>query len=192
VRRSSRRDQSKARALEPRTIGDYFRRVSNVAPSSENLTWRSPKLRLRVLVTAFGAAFAIYCFFTWVLWPVKVSGESMMPNFRDGSRHFINKLAYISSDPQRGDVVGLRAPEGEVYLKRVIGLPGERLTFDFGQIQVNGIPLPEPYIDRPIPPKLMPANLKLGTNEYWVIGDNRMTSVRGPVPREVIIGKLVF
>lgn len=166
--------------------------MSNVALPPENLTWRSPKLRLKVLVAAFGLAFLIYCFFTWVLWPVKVSGESMMPNFQDGSRHFINKLAYISSNPQRGDVVGLLAPHGEIYLKRVIGLPGESLTFDGGAIQINGAPLPEPYIDRPIPPRLLPASIKLGPNEYWVIGDNRMTSVRGRIPQEAIIGKLVF
>ena len=143
-------------------------------------------------MTAFLGAFAIYCFFTWVLWPVKVSGESMLPNYQDGSRHFINKLAYWSAEPQRGDVVGLRAPNGEIYLKRIIGLPGERLTFEGGRIQINGDPLEEPYIENRIPPKLTPPRLKLGPDEYWVIGDNRATSVRGPVPREVIIGKLAF
>jgi signal peptidase I len=166
--------------------------VSEVSSSTEKLTWRSPRLRLRVLFMAFSVAFVIYCFFTWVLWPVKVSGESMMPNYRDGSRHFINKLAYLSSDPQRGDVVGVRAPDGEVYLKRVIGLPGEQLTFEDGRIQIDGVPLPEPYIDMRIPDKLLPAKITLGTNNFWIIGDNRMTSVRGPVPRELIIGKLVF
>jgi signal peptidase I len=166
--------------------------VSDVVGAEEKLTWRSPRVRLSFLLTAFSVAFCVYCFFTWVLWPVKVSGESMMPNYRDGSRHFINKLAYWSSEPQRGDVVGLRAPDGEVYLKRIIGLPGERLTFDDGGIQINGVPLTEPYIDRKIPPKLLPATLKLGTNDYWVIGDNRRTSVRGPVPRHLIIGKLVL
>jgi signal peptidase I len=98
----------------------------------------------------------------------------------------------LSSDPQRGDVVGVRAPDGEVYLKRVIGLPGEQLTFEDGRIQIDGVPLPEPYIDMRIPDKLLPAKITLGTNNFWIIGDNRMTSVRGPVPRELIIGKLVF
>jgi signal peptidase I len=163
----------------------------DIAPA-QKLTWRSPHLRLKVLVTAFVLAVSIYAFFTWVLWPVKVAGESMMPNYRDGSRHFINKLSYWSSNPERGDVVGLRAPDGEVYLKRIIGLPGERLTFDDGRIQVNGVPLAEPYVDQKIPPKFLPATLTLRTNEYWVIGDNRMTSVRGPVPRDLIIGKLIF
>ncbi len=115
-----------------------------------------------------------------------------MPNYRDGSRHFINKLAYWSAEPQRGDVVGLLAPNGEVYLKRIIGLPGERLTFDEGGIRVDDRALIEPYIDRKIPTNQMPASITLSTNEYWVIGDNRATSVRGPISREHIIGKLAF
>ncbi len=165
--------------------------VNDAAPPPK-LTWTSPRLRLSVFVTAFALAFLIYGFFTWFLWPVKVAGESMMPNYRDGSRHFINKLAYWSAEPQRGDVVGLEAPNGEVYLKRIIGLPGEHLTFDDGRIQINGEPLAEPYIDQVIPPKLLPASIQLSTNEFWVIGDNRLTSVRGPISRDVIIGKLAF
>ena len=134
----------------------------------------------------------IYGFFTWILWPVKVAGESMMPNYRNGSRHFINKLAYWSAEPQRGDVVGLLAPNGDIYLKRIIGLPGERMTFDESGIQINGRILLEPYIDRKIPTNQMPASITLSTNEYWVIGDNRATSVRGPISRQHVIGKLAF
>ena len=73
----------------------------------DKLTWTSPRLRLRVLFTTFLFAFICYGFFNWVLWPVKVSGTSMLPNYQDGSRHFINKLAYWSAKPQRGDVVGV-------------------------------------------------------------------------------------
>src|ERR1041385_5506617 len=104
---------------------------------TEKLTWRTPLIRLKVLLTALLIAFLCYGFFTWVLWPVKVAGQSMMPNYRDGSRHFINKLAYVSAAPQRGDVIGLHRPNGDIYIKRVIGLPGEHLEFASGGIAVN-------------------------------------------------------
>lgn len=162
----------------------------NDAAPEPKLTWKSPRLRAKVLLTALLLAFVTYGFFTWVLWPVKVSGESMMPNYRDGSRHFINKLAYRSAKPQRGDVVGLRASNGDIYIKRVIGLPGESLTFEDGTVQINGQPLQEPYIERRISSDIDPVTL--GTNEYWVIGDNRPTSVRLPVSADQIVGKVVF
>src|SRR6185503_3047976 len=98
----------------------------NDGDESAKVTWRTPLIRLKVLLTALLIAFFCYGFFTWILWPVKVAGQSMMPNYQDGSRHFISKLAYVSSPPQRGDVVGVRAGNDEVYIKRIVGLPGER------------------------------------------------------------------
>ena len=93
---------------------------------------------MKVLFGAFLLAFLCYGFFTWVLWPVKVMGDSMLPNFHDGERWFINKLAYRSSRPERGDVVALYAPNGDVYIKRVLGLPGEIITFPDGGVAIYG------------------------------------------------------
>ncbi len=154
------------------------------------LTWTSPRLRLKVLFTAFLLAFFCYGFFNWVLWPVKVLGTSMLPNYQDGSRHFINKLAYWSAKPQRGDVVGVQAPNGDTYIKRIIGLPGERLTFTNGVVAVNGVLLQEPYIETRVPWEVKPASL--GPTDYYVMGDNRAVSVYGAVPFERIVGKVVF
>jgi signal peptidase I len=159
--------------------------------SPTKLTWTSPKVRLRVLFSAFLIAFVCYGFFTWVLWPVQVLGDSMLPNYHSGERHFINKLAYRVATPQRGDVVALYAPNGDVYLKRVLGLPGETVTFTNGGLAIDGQELKEPYVDTKIVPREDEEG-KLGPNDYSVIGDNRATSVRGKVPREDIIGKVVF
>lgn len=156
------------------------------------LTWTSPRLRLKVLFTAFLLAFLCYGFFTWVLWPVKVLGDSMMPNYRDGERHFINKLAYHSVKPMRGDVIGLYAPNGDVYIKRVIGLPGETVTFPKdGGIAIDGRELSEPYVKTKIPADRGRSG-RLEPDYYFVIGDNRATSVLGAVPARDIIGKVVF
>jgi signal peptidase I len=155
------------------------------------LSWRSRKLRARVLFPALVLAILTYSFFTWVLWPVKVLGESMLPTYRDGERHFINKLAYISEKPKRGDVVGVRARGYEVYLKRVVGLPGERLTFEGGRIQVNGVPLNERYVVSEIPEDRREPVI-LAPDHYFVIGDNRETTVLGTVHASTIVGKLAF
>ena len=155
------------------------------------LTWSSPKLRLKVFFSAFLIAFLCYGFFTWVLWPVKVLGDSMLPNYHNGERHFINKLAYRTAGPQRGEVIGLYAPNGDVYIKRVLGLPGESVTFTNGGVAINGRMLAEPYVDTTIPDG-RGQDGKLGPEEYFVIGDNRATSVLGAVPARDIIGKVVF
>jgi signal peptidase I len=164
------------------------------APPPTKLTWTSPILRMKVLFIAFLTAFGCYAFFTWVLWPVKVWGDSMLPNFHHGERHFVNKLAYRAAPPQRGDVIALHAPGGEVYLKRVIGLPGETVTFTNGGIAIGGRLLEEPYVDTKIIPRPddWPKLGKLGPEDFYVIGDNRATSVRGQVPKRDIIGKVAF
>ena len=154
------------------------------------LTWRSPQVRFKVLFTALLLAFMCYAIFTWVLWPVKVAGESMLPNYVDGSRHFINKLAYWSDKPQRGDVVGLRARDGDIVIKRVIGLPGEALTFDDGVVAINGQRLNEAYTSTKVPWTNDPV--VLGPQDYYVMGDNREISILGSVPLKRIIGKVVF
>lgn len=160
-------------------------------PTPTKLTWTSPKVRLKVLFSAFLIAFVCYGFFTWVLWPVQVLGDSMLPNYHNGERHFINKLAYLSEKPQRGDVIALYAPSGDVYLKRVVGLPGEMVTFANGGIAIDGKELKEPYVDTKVFPRSDEEG-KLGPDDYYVIGDNRATSVRGKVPRKDIIGKVVL
>jgi len=125
----------------------------------------------------------------WVVSPVKICGDSMTPNYDDGQPNYINRLAYISSAPKRGDVVGLRLGS-ELLLKRVIGLPGERVEFRRDIVVINGQPLDEPYPVRPLLWRL-PA-VQLGPNDYWVMGDNRISSMLGAVPRDHIVGKVMF
>jgi signal peptidase I len=130
-----------------------------------------------------------YVVLHWVLWPVKISGESMLPNYDDGQPVFINRLAYLGGAPLRGDVVGVRVGK-EFYLKRVIGLPGEKLEFHRDTVFVNGKPLVESYRVRPLLWRLPPV--QLGANDYFVMGDNRPMSLLGPVRRDHIIGKSLF
>jgi signal peptidase I len=152
-------------------------------------TCRRWQVRREILYASLTLCLLSFAVSRWVLSPVKISGESMLPNYTDGQPNFINRLAYVSAPPQRGDVVGLKVGE-EFYLKRVIGLPGEKIEFKRDTVIVNGRPLEEHYQVRPLLWRL--PQVKLGANEYFVMGDNRTQSMLGAVRRENIIGKALF
>jgi signal peptidase I len=132
--------------------------------------------------------------------PVKVEGTSMMPSLYDQERLFINQFSYKFGigEIMRGDTVVFWFPEDTTksYIKRVIGLPGDRVEVDDGYVIVNGRKLVENYVppeyrdDRSYPEHMVPPD------EYFVLGDHRVSSndsrAWGFVPRNYIYGKAVF
>lgn len=118
----------------------------------------------------------------------------MEPNFEPGQRLMVNKMAYRFGEPQRGDVIILRPPitTEAVFIKRVVGLPGDTVAAHDGALYVNGTRLDEPYLYEPITYTLTERTIREG--EYFVLGDNRNIandSHRGwTLPREDIIGKV--
>ena len=130
--------------------------------------------------------------------PVRVEGTSMLPVLEDQDRLFINKIAYRMGDIQHGDVVVFLYPHdhSKSYIKRVIGLPGDRIRIDDGVVSVNGETLKEPYVpmrymdERTLPSMVVPPH------EYFVMGDHRSISSDsrdfGPVDRGLIYGKAAF
>src|SRR5215469_13474662 len=85
---------------------------------------------------------------TFLYQPVRVEGTSMLPRLEDHDRLFINKLVYRISSIHRGDVVVFHYPRDpeKSYIKRVIGLPGDRILIDRGRVYLNGRVLREPYV----------------------------------------------
>jgi signal peptidase I len=132
--------------------------------------------------------------------PVKVEGTSMMPSLYDQERLFINQFSYKFKfgDIKRGDTVVFWFPEDTTksYIKRVIGLPGDRVAVQDGFVVVNGKKLVENYVpaeyrdDRSYEPRIVPPD------QYFVLGDHRVSSndsrAWGFVPRNYIYGKAVF
>ena len=145
------------------------------------------------LLTLIIAA-AIYFIFQAALYQCIVQQTSMMPNVTEGKRIFVNKTAYIFSKPERGDIIVFHRPNidgGRPLIKRVIGLPGEVVTIQLGQVYINGDPLEEPYLSET--PLYILAGYTIPANRYFVLGDNRNGSYDShygwTVDREVIIGK---
>lgn len=159
------------------------------------LVGRKPK---RTLVRAVILAVFCYIFFKFFIFkvfllPVRIEGNSMFPTYHDRGINFVYRLAYRHSEPQRGDIVGIRMAGPSVMLmKRIVGMPGETVGFDDeGRLVVNGQLMDEPYLKQKVPaPPLLPVTL--GPHEYYVIGDNRLNSDRGRIDRDRIVGKIVL
>lgn len=148
---------------------------------------------------------AIVCFvvFGVFLLPARIEGHSMEPTFYGGSIIFINTLHSRFGEPRRGDIVAISTGGGRasllsrspLLLKRVIGLPGERVMFQNGVLIVNGRQHPEPYVKKRNSSWNM-SEVEIGMNEFFVVGDNRSmpmnTHTHGRVRRQRIIGGPLF
>src|SRR5665213_261964 len=175
---------------------------SGSAPRRRSVSWlqvltlgRNPKA---TLIRAAVLALVSSVVFNWLILAVRVEGISMTPTYADRSIHFVNRLSYLWREPQRGDVVGIRLtpPRGFssphiIYFKRIIGLPGEAISFVAGRVLINGQILDEPYEKGRCEWNADPVTL--GVDEYFVVGDNRSMAkedhVFGHAERSRIVGK---
>ncbi len=130
--------------------------------------------------------------------PVKVEGTSMMPWLEDQERIFVNKFVYRYDEIDRGDVVVFRFPldTSKSYIKRVVGLPGDRVEILRGELYVNGELTPEPYLAERYRDHSSHPAIEVPEGHYYVLGDHRNTSndsrTWGTVPHSFVTGKAVF
>ena len=165
---------------------------------SRNDLWSEARLLLRDLIFALMIAALVVVF---IVQPVKVEGTSMLPRLHDGERIFVNKLIYYDEyrwapKLERGDIVVFWFPDdpSKSYIKRVIGLPGDRIEVHEGVLRVNGRDIEESYLD----PRLNLSHRSLAEvyvrpNYYFVMGDNRDNSQDsrywGFLPRDYVKGR---
>jgi signal peptidase I len=130
--------------------------------------------------------------------PVKVEGTSMMPGLEDQERIFVNKFVYRWEPIQRGDIVVFRYPRdtSKSYIKRVIGVAGDRVRIETGQVYVNDQALDEDYVPSDYADARSYAEITVPAHSYFVLGDHRTMSNDsrdfGPVNERYIYGKAVF
>ncbi len=150
-------------------------------------------------VVALGIALFIR---TFIASPWLVSGTSMLPNFQNNNYLLVDRLSYRFGNPKRGDVIVFGLPQmlSRDLIKRVIGLPGETVSVNNNHVTIvnaahpKGFVLKEPYLDPADLGGFQESAVTLGTDEYFVLGDNRAVSadsrIWGTLPRQDIIGKV--
>ena len=140
----------------------------------------------------------------FLIQPFYVKGASMEPNFFDHEYLIIDEISYRFHEPKRGDIIVFRYPRNpqEYFIKRIIGLPGEKVRIKDSQVfvyNVNGEEqvLSEEYLGEDTKTfSLSEEAVSLGESEYYVLGDNRTSSKDsrsfGPVDNSFIIGKVMI
>lgn len=188
-----------------------------MAKSKEKSTRGSLIELVTIVVVALGLALGIQAF---LVKPFRIPSESMVPTLEIGQRVLVDRVSFRFSDPDRGDVVVFKPPAGAEnnscgvqhprdsacpepteersdtnFIKRVVGLPGDRLSVEGGAVYINGRRQDEPFAQ--LPPGCdtcdLPDAIKIPENHYFMMGDNRGASADsrlwGPVPKKWIIGK---
>src|ERR1035441_8845624 len=167
------------------------RRRSSLAVLWNALSWVRD-LAFSVLIAVVSIVF--------IYQPVKVEGTSMMPGLTDQERIFINKFTYRFGlgSIERGDTVVFEFPgdTSKSYIKRVIGLPGDHVRIERGQVYVNDHSLAEDYVEPDYRDDVSMREMQVKPDEFFVLGDHRNSSsdsrVWGTVARRFIYGKAVF
>lgn len=136
----------------------------------------------------------------FLIQPFYVKGASMEPTFYDHQYLLIDEISYRFSPPQRGDVVVFRYPNdpSQFFIKRVIGLPGEKIEIINNTITIfnnkypDGVILKESYLDKSVT-TAGDISVQLSNNEYYLLGDNRNSSLDsrffGPVQKKFLVGR---
>jgi len=176
-------------------------------------------LRITVdwVVTIAGAILIVLAIKAWIVNPYRIPSSSMEPTLhcarpangceaRFSDRVLANRFIYRFKEPERGDIVVFETPPaartrcgaGGTFVKRLVGLPGERLELrsedGFSYVYINGRKLPEPYIGPNRRDARGPETFRIPQGQYFMMGDNRSQSCDsrewGTVPRANLIGKV--
>jgi len=166
--------------------------VDQPAPAEETVNWR--RFALDILETVVLAAI-LFLGINAVSARVRVDGFSMRPTLEDGEFVLVNKLSYRFGQVERGDIIVFHFPMNpdEELIKRVIGLPGDRIAVQGGQVSVNGQMLNETYIAAA---PLYSGEWTVAEGHLFVLGDNRNDSSDshswGLLPFDNVVGKAIL
>ncbi len=150
----------------------------------------------REIVETVALTLLIFFVIRFAIQNYRVQGSSMEPGLTTDQYVLINKIAYLFHAPQRGDVIVFHWPvdTSKDFIKRIIGVPGDVISYDSNSVRVNGVLLNEPYVKTES--SSTASVYKVKPNEYFVMGDNRSGSDDsrdwGPVPSDYIVGKAVI
>ena len=150
----------------------------------------------REIVETIALTLLIFLAIHFTVQNYQISGPSMQNTLHNGQFVLVNKVAYLFHAPERGDVIVFHEPDqpDRDLIKRVIGLPGDRITLDGTNVWINGVELNEPYITQKYNPRAETSVIP--SDQYFVMGDNRPVSEDsryfGFVPKDNIVGKAIL
>jgi signal peptidase I len=149
----------------------------------------------RTAIRAGALIVGAYVMFGHLLLPVRGVGVSMQPTIEQGDVLFVDRVSYRFREPARGEIVAVRvAGRSVVYVKRLLGLPGDRIEFVDGVLWRNGERVDEPYVRHRSNWQL--EEVTLGANDFFVVGDNRGMPMAqhefGTSTRQRLIGPTLF
>ena len=185
-------------SLNKKEVEETKENLETVSEMERSFLYRSGLFFLELIKIAVLAGITIGLVRYFLFKPFYVKGQSMEPNFYEKDYLIIDEITYRFHGPQRGDVVVLKAPSGngDYYLKRVIGLPGETIKIADNKVIIYnkenplGTVVKEIYLDESTTGSIMET---LGYNQYFVMGDNRVASYDsrkfGSIDRSSIIGR---
>ena len=163
--------------------------------------WRAWGENIQILIVAVLLAFLIR---TFVAEPRFIPSASMVPTLQLGDRLVVEKISYQLHPPERFDITVFRVPpqlqqdgyqSDQAFIKRVIGIPGDRIAIQKGKVYLNEQPLSEPYVVEVPKIEDMPTRT-VPVNQLFMMGDNRNNSndsrYWGFLPLKNVIGKAVF
>ncbi len=164
-------------------------------PEERPSAWSTIWTYIKIVAIAFLIAVVLraYCFDITM-----VEGSSMYPTLKDGDNLITSKISYMLHEPERGDIIVLKAPDspGDDYIKRIIGMPDDHIKIEGGRVYINDKLLDEPYLDGVRTEG--DEDMIIPTGYYFVMGDNRdesrdsRTDKVGVISRNSIVGKSVF
>jgi signal peptidase I len=172
---------------------------AGVSPKPATTPASTPYAQLRLwlrdlIISLILAVFVIIFLYQ----PVKVEGTSMLPQLQDQERIFINKFVYRLEPIERGDVVVFHNPRdpSKSFIKRVIGVAGDRIRIVEGEAYLNGRSLTESYVPAEYSDQRSMPEITVPADSYFVLGDHRSMSYDsrdfGTVEGQYIYGKAVF
>ena len=158
------------------------------------------KLLLDFIEILFISASIVILTFFFLAQPLIVTGDSMLPTFKDKEQIIVEKLSIKYEDLQRGEIVVVKHPDNPkiFVIKRVVGLPGESFTISNGKVYINGNELDETYLTADATTSgnsyIGDADIfELAKDSYVLLGDNRSNSsdsrLWGPVAKDSIVGR---
>lgn len=167
----------------------------NTQPEPKPVTKKKLSTLQRDIIFFVGLFITALLIFKFVLIPGSVPSASMEPTLMTGDKIFVNGLAYTAHEPQRGDVVAFHSKElGCVLIKRIVGMPGDTISFESGYVYINGQPVNETYLSEDVETNCT-KTFKVPNDSYFVLGDNRGDSYdarfwKNPyVTKDSIMGK---